>query len=57
MTADMVKEWLRLDQDALQSPSASIQTANEMLIGIEHRVAALHTVADVLYTRWVEALR
>lgn len=56
MTLNMVQEWTELDSETLAMPSASVQTAGEMMMDLNNRVAALHRVADVLYTHWIKRL-
>lgn len=56
MTAEMIKEWTIADANALQIPSASVQTSDEMMADIQSRVAALQGVAKVLYEHWLRAV-
>ena len=56
MTADMVGEWAGLYADELDDASASVQSAEQMQSRLDERVAASRRAADVLYSRWVEAL-
>jgi hypothetical protein len=58
MTAELIRAWCRSakrDLDASQS-SPGVQTAEEMAERMDERLAALHTVADRLYDRWIERL-
>lgn len=56
MTAPMVREWSRRYADQLNRPSASVQTAAAMLEDIEERIAGLNSLADRVYSRWIEGL-
>ena len=59
MTADMVRTWSQdgAREIAVAGPSATVQPRAQMLISLPRRVAALHAVADTLYTRWIAGLK
>jgi GMP synthase-like glutamine amidotransferase len=56
MTEEMVKEWTTRFAQQLE-PSASVQSRQEMLQDLRTHVAELKTVADVIYTAWLESVQ
>lgn len=54
MTAPMVTEWADLYKDELTNPSETVQSREEMVLGVEKKVANLQTAANVLYRRWLK---
>ena len=56
MTADMVREWVDLYQDELQSSSASVQAPNAITENAAEKCRDMQQWADVLYTRWLQGL-
>jgi GMP synthase-like glutamine amidotransferase len=56
MTAPMVREWSRRYADQLNEPSASVQTAAAMVENLDARIAGLNTLAERVYSRWIEGL-
>jgi GMP synthase-like glutamine amidotransferase len=58
MTAQIARTWIALSSDELPERStASMQSAPDILAGLEARVAALNAVADAVYARWATKLR
>lgn len=57
MTLDMVKDWVRLFKSDLESGHPCVQTSDEIVLNLEHRVSALHQYADIFYGKWIEGLR
>lgn len=55
ITASMVRAWAA--SDGLGEPSRTVQTVAQMEERLIDRVRALHAVADVIYTRWLQGLR
>ncbi len=56
MTTDMVREWACSSPHELASPSATVQSADQMTDKLQARISELHKVADMLYSRWLHAL-
>lgn len=56
MTAAMVVEWADLYRDELKHPSASIQSAQELVRDVEQRTQSLQQIARVLYQRWLQGV-
>ena len=57
MTEELVKSWCETGQREIErSSSPAVQPVNEILQDLEVRVAALHSVADVIYSRWSRGL-
>jgi GMP synthase-like glutamine amidotransferase len=56
MTAEMVRAWVREGADYIAQPSASVQTAAQMLSDIDARIARQQSVADRFYDRWAQGL-
>lgn len=56
MTAPMVREWATLYQDELTNPSETIQTSEDMISGLDEKVATLQEAANSLYRRWLRPL-
>ena len=57
MTADLVKTWCETGQREIRSSrSPAVQPVNQILQGLNARIAALHAVADRVYGRWLEGL-
>lgn len=57
MTANMVVEWARESPHELANPSHTVQNAEQMTKQLQTRITELHQVADVLYSRWLLALK
>ena len=57
MLEKMVKDWARIGKDEIATPSATIQSLEQMTENLEHRIGLLHKIADVLYSRWIQGLR
>lgn len=53
MTADMVRQW---SVEFPLSPCATVQDPHELCADLDRRVRALNTIADKIYTRWIEGL-
>jgi GMP synthase-like glutamine amidotransferase len=58
MTAELVRDWCEAGHEAIAAAAASpaVQRPEDMLLGLERRVDALHEVADLIYERWCEGL-
>lgn len=57
MTQEMVQTWCATGQREIEhSQSPGVQPVNEILRDVDARVAALHAVADTVYSRWVSGL-
>jgi len=56
MTADMIRSWCQQWAAENAPPSASVQTPQQMDENMEARIAAMRTVADCLYSRWITGL-
>jgi len=57
MTADMVRSWCESGAAEIAAArSPGVQTAEQMQVGLEARVASLSAVADRVYTRWILGL-
>lgn len=56
MTEAMIRLWNRAWSHENASPSASVQRPEEMYKHMHDRIASMRTVADRLYTRWLEGL-
>ncbi len=57
MTIPMVNEWATLYKDELAQPSETVQSYEDMISGLENKVANLQNAADALYQRWLEPVR
>lgn len=55
MTPELIDAWTATGADEL-TPSPTVQTRAQMLAEAEAKTEALHRIADVLYTRWIEGL-
>jgi len=56
MTAAMIRLWCRQWAEECAAPSASVLTPEQMMEGVEERLAAMRVAADRLYTRWIAGL-
>jgi GMP synthase-like glutamine amidotransferase len=56
MTVRMVKEWGHLYREQLTTPSTSIQSFDAMISDLEIRTKVLHSIADIIYGRWLSAV-
>ena len=56
MTNAMVREWAPLYAHEIGTPSATVQSAEEITTDIETKIAALQSQADRLYRRWLRPL-
>lgn len=57
MTADMITSWC--DSGAAEiaaNPIPTVQRPEQMQVDLQPRLAALHAVADRLYTRWIAGI-
>ena len=57
MTAEMIASWC--DSGAAEiaaNPVPTVQRPEQMQIDLQQRLAALHAVADRLYTRWIAGI-
>lgn len=56
MTDTMIRSWCRQWAAENSPPSASVQMPQQMEANMEVRIAAMRTVADRLYGRWIKGL-
>jgi GMP synthase-like glutamine amidotransferase len=57
MTTSIVRHWVAVSGDELPSQSTpSMQSAADILRGLDERVGALNRVADAVYARWARGL-
>lgn len=58
MTADMVRTWVGNDAEEIVAAGSapSIQSPEEILHGLDDRIASLNRVADGVYTHWISHL-
>ena len=56
MTSTMIESWCHHWAAEGVPASASVQTPEQMLSGMEARIAAMRVVADRLYMRWTRGL-
>jgi GMP synthase-like glutamine amidotransferase len=56
MTVPMVSEWATLYEDELANPSETIQNREEMISGLDEKVANLQETANAIYRRWLKPL-
>jgi GMP synthase-like glutamine amidotransferase len=56
MTEAMIRLWCRQWADECATPSASVQTPEQMVERMDERIAAMRLAADRLYTRWLAGL-
>jgi len=57
MTGTMIESWCRQWAAEGVSPSASVQTPEQMQAGMEASIAAMRVVADRLYAHWIAGLK
>jgi hypothetical protein len=57
MTRDLTETWLALGADELPSQSTpALQSAIDMRLDLDARIAALKAIAGDVYTRWTQGL-
>jgi GMP synthase-like glutamine amidotransferase len=57
MTPELIRTWCRdWGKELVAKAGPSVQTPEEMQLGLNQRVQALHAVARRVYARWVEGL-
>ena len=56
MTADMVNDWTIESLDELADPAKTVQSREEIMQGVEEKVAELQQVANKLYLNWLKPL-
>jgi GMP synthase-like glutamine amidotransferase len=58
MTEELVRTWCDAGRDEIAAGAGSpgVQTAEQMLNGLERRLEALREVAELIYERWCEGL-
>ncbi|MDD5248633.1 MAG: type 1 glutamine amidotransferase [Rhodocyclaceae bacterium] len=57
MTEALIRLWNQQWAAESATPSASVQTPEQMYEGIEARIAAMRLAADRLYAKWIDGLR
>jgi len=57
MTADLVREWVRVGGDELSPVCATVQNPQVMVADLDARVQRLQRIADKFYDRWLQGLR
>ncbi len=58
MTREMIETWCAVGAEEIaQADSPAVQTAAEMMVDVDARVAALNRVAESLYTHWIAGLK
>lgn len=57
MTVDMVCEWAVRGAAEIMQPSATVQSAAQMVERLDARVAALQQLADSVYRQWIKRVR
>ncbi|MEK6664222.1 MAG: type 1 glutamine amidotransferase [Pseudomonadota bacterium] len=58
MTREMIEAWCAVGQKEIaEAHSPAVQTAAQMAIDIDARLAALNAVAAQLYTHWLQGLK
>lgn len=56
MTAEMVIDWATIHADDIATPTATIQTHEQLTTDLENKIATLQAHADKLYQRWLQPL-
>jgi len=56
MKINMVKEWFEFYENEMPEPSSSVQSREQMLENLQEKIRSSKTIADVLYTKWLEGL-
>ena len=56
MTPELVKDWVSRANDETLSPSPSIQSRNEILKDLDHKIGTMQKVADKIYDKWMEGI-
>lgn len=57
MTAELVREWVRLGADELAPLCATVQNPQAMTAELDTRVKRLQGIADKFYGRWIQGLK
>jgi GMP synthase-like glutamine amidotransferase len=55
MTEAMVQQWVASAPEEFTHPSGAVQNSAEITHDLKARVAELHRIADIIYTRWLHA--
>lgn len=53
MTTDMVTEWADRYRDELVTAAPGVQSADALLLQLDDRIAALQSIAEAVYLRWL----
>lgn len=56
MTRELVEDWVSHTDDATLTPTPSIQNRQQMLNGLDDKIAHMQASADILYSRWLTGL-
>ena len=57
MTRELTETWLAIGADELPAQSTpAVQSAIDIRRDLDARIAALHALADDVYTRWTQGL-
>ncbi len=54
VTTAMVREWISLFTEQLETPSGSIQSETTILLDLEKKVVELQKTADQIYSHWLK---
>ena len=57
MTEALIRLWNRQWAQESATPSASVQTPEQMYDGMDARIAAMRVAADRLYSKWIGGLK
>ena len=58
MTPELISSWCASGADEIAaSPGPAVQTVGAIQADMTSRVAALHALADKIYSRWIQGLR
>jgi GMP synthase-like glutamine amidotransferase len=56
MTDTMIRSWCQQWAAENAAPSASVQTPDQIMVGMDARITTMRTVADAIYSRWIKGL-
>jgi len=57
MTEEIVEQWATLNRDDLAQPSQTVQTPDQLRENLSARIAALNSLADPIYSRWLDLVK
>lgn len=56
MTAELVRQWVDINSADLAQPHGAVQSAEQIMQGLDEKISRLQHIADILYRKWIANL-